>query len=114
MCGSKGVLDLLDTRQHLRGIEVYAEIPQLHQFHVENLDGLQTLTDGIKDQANAILWQVDNDVHAQGSGIRVQHLDSLDDAHLRLDDGDSLREVHAQHKFPGIAAQGNLRHDLQI
>jgi len=114
MGGSEGVLYLLDAGQYLWGVEVDAAVAQLDQLHVEHLDGLQPLDDGIEDQANAILRQVDDNVHAQGIGVGVQDLYSLDDAHLRLDDSDGLREVHAQHEFPGIAAQGVLRQDLQV
>lgn len=44
---------------------MHATITKSDEFHVENLDGFETLRDRIEDQANSVQWQIDDYVTAQ-------------------------------------------------
>lgn len=58
-------LNLLDSRNNFARVEMHATVAETDELHVKDLDGFKTLRDRIEDEANAIEWQVDDDIAAE-------------------------------------------------
>merc|ERR1712038_1870082 len=69
--GSEGLVDLLDCRRNIRAVEVELAILQSDETEVVHLDDLQPLTDGVKDELQPVLTELDTEIVGQGVLVAV-------------------------------------------
>lgn len=65
MSWAKRRFNLLDGRNNFGWVKMHAAVAKTYELHVEDLDGFETLSDGIENQSNAIQRQINDNVTAQ-------------------------------------------------
>ena len=60
-----------------------------------HLDDLEPLADGVEDELDAIVGEVDDQLDAERVVVAVQDLDALDAPHQTLDRGYRMTKVHS-------------------